>query len=330
MCYARGTAYLQLREIEKVKDCFKEAFRVDVKCYDALVALTEKNMLEEKAEWDFISTLPYEEHCGLSDADFFRSRYMIQLKRYSHKEDIQQAQKEAENDFGLKKSLNVMHSIARTLLAECKYEECLSVCQEIRKEDAFYTKSIPLYITCLYELKMKDELYILAQELVDRLNDEAVTWHAVGMYNLYIEKYSEARRYFNRATDIDQYFEDSWLGYGHAFAAEKDHDQAISAYAMCSKLVPGSHLPDMYIGVQFLEQNMLDAAFVYLNKSYSKCNSDPFLLNEMAVYHYQKKEYPQALDHLRDALKLAKDRQSPLSNLWEKLWANFGHVYRRM
>ncbi|KAI9489986.1 hypothetical protein BDB00DRAFT_840367 [Zychaea mexicana] len=330
MCYARGTAYLQLREIEKAKNCFKEALRVDVKCYDALDALIEYNMLEEKAEWDFISTLPYEEHCGLSDADLFRSLYMIQLKRYSHTEDIQQKQKEAETEFGLKRSLDVMHSTARTLLAECKYEECLSICQEIRKEDALYTKSIPSYITCLYELKMKDELYTLAQELVDRLNDKAVTWHAVGMYYLYIDKYPEARRYFSQATAIDQYFEDSWLGYGHAFAAEKDHDQAISAYAMCSKLIPGSHLPYMYIGVQYMEQNMLDAAFEYLKKSSSKCKSDPFLLNEIATYHYRKAEYPQALDHLRNALKLAKDRQSPLSNLWERLWANFGHVYRRM
>ena len=34
MCYARGNAYLQLKEIDKAKSCFKEALRVDVKCYD--------------------------------------------------------------------------------------------------------------------------------------------------------------------------------------------------------------------------------------------------------------------------------------------------------
>ncbi|KAI9248051.1 hypothetical protein BDA99DRAFT_525630 [Phascolomyces articulosus] len=329
MCYARGNAYLQLKDIDKAKSCFKEALRVDVKCYDALDALIQYNMLEEKIEWEFIMTLPYDEHCG-SDSDLFRSLYMLQLKRYSHTADIQLAQKKAEEDHCLKKSLDVMHSTARTLLAECKYEECLDICQEIRKQDALYTKSIPTYITCLYELKMKDELYTLAQELVDRLNGKAVTWHAVGMYYLYIKKYAEARRYFSQATSIDQYFEDSWLGYGHTFAAEKDHDPAISAYITCSKLIPGSHLPYMYIGVQYMEQNMLDAGYEYLKRSAGKCNSDPFLLNEIAVYHYQTKQYPLALENLRNALKLAKDRQSPRSNLWEKLWANFGHVYRRM
>ncbi|KAI8144775.1 hypothetical protein BJV82DRAFT_606216 [Fennellomyces sp. T-0311] len=329
MCYARGNAYLQLKEIERAKSCFKEALRVDVKCYDALDALIQYNMLEEKHEWEFIMTLPYDEHCG-SDSDLFRSLYMLQLKRYSHTADIQLAQKHAELDHKLKQSLDVMHSTARTLLAECNYEECLRICQEIRKEDTLYTKAIPTYITCLYELHMKDELYTLAQELVDRLNDKAVTWHAVGMYYLYIEKYPDARRYFSQATAIDQYFEDSWLGYGHAFAAEKDHDQAISAYITCSRLIPGSHLPYMYVGVQYMEQNMLDAGYDYFKKSAGKCASDPFLYNEIAAYYYQKQQYQPALDNLRKALKLANGRQSQRSNLWEKLWANFGHVYRRM
>lgn len=43
----------------------------------------------------------------------------------------------------------------------------------------------------------------------------------------------------SQATTMDPYFEASWLGYGHAFAAENDHDQAINAYLTCSKLIPG-------------------------------------------------------------------------------------------
>lgn len=111
---------------------------------------------------------------------------------------------------------------------------------------------------------MKNELYEIAQELVDRLHNEAVTWHAVGMYYLYIKRYAEARQYFRyifrktcslflfsllilffnniffrQAKAVDQYYEPSWLGYGHCFAAENDHEQAINAYNTCSQLVPG-------------------------------------------------------------------------------------------
>lgn len=71
-------------------------------------------------------------------------------------------------------------------------------CYRIRKQDALYTKSLPAYLTALYELRLKDKLYELAQELVTRLNDKAITWHAVGMYELYIGKYQEARKHFRQ------------------------------------------------------------------------------------------------------------------------------------
>jgi anaphase-promoting complex subunit 6 len=49
MCYARGKAYLLIKDIDNARDCFKEALTVDVKCYDALEALVKYNMMEEKA-----------------------------------------------------------------------------------------------------------------------------------------------------------------------------------------------------------------------------------------------------------------------------------------
>ncbi|KAI9315763.1 hypothetical protein BX666DRAFT_1958879 [Dichotomocladium elegans] len=329
MCYVRGTAYLHLRDIEKAKRCFKEALFVDVRCYDALEALVQYNMLDERAEWEFIMTLPYDEHCG-ADAEFFRSLYILHLKKYSHINEVQEAQKKAQEELHLKNSLDVLNSTAESLLAESKFKECLKICEQIQEQDALYVKSIPAYLSCLYELGEKNRLYELAQELVDKLNDEAVTWHAVGMYYLYIKKYSDARRYFSQATAMDPYFEASWLGYGHAFAAENDHDQAINAYLSCSKLIPGAHLPYMYIGMEYMKQNLMDTAYEYLRKSLSKSASDPYLLNEFAVYHYQKKEYTKALEYARTALKLAKGRYSMQSSIWPLIWANLGHVYRNL
>jgi anaphase-promoting complex subunit 6 len=49
MCFARGKAYLLIKDINSARECFKEALTVDVKCYDALEALVKYNMMEEKA-----------------------------------------------------------------------------------------------------------------------------------------------------------------------------------------------------------------------------------------------------------------------------------------
>lgn len=49
LCYARGKAYLMLKDIPNARECFKEALTVDVKCYDALEALVKNNMIDENA-----------------------------------------------------------------------------------------------------------------------------------------------------------------------------------------------------------------------------------------------------------------------------------------
>lgn len=197
----------------------------------------------------------------------------------------------------------------------------------------------------MYELERKNELYEYAQELVSQIKDEAIAWHAVGLYYLFIKKNLDARRFFSQALMSNQFFQESWLGYGHSFSAEKDHDQAINAYMTCSRLIPGydqnktitrrtdrtifrSYLPLMNIAMQFMEQNKLDAAYDYFMLSLEKNKTDPFLHNELAVYYYKVEQYQKARDHLHVALQKARKHQYASSVIWGKVWCNLGHVYR--
>ncbi|KAH9645052.1 hypothetical protein HF086_005597 [Spodoptera exigua] len=41
-----------------------------------------------------------------------------------------------------------------------------------------------------------------------------------------------------------------WLAYGHSFAADNEHDQAMAAYFKASQLMSGCHLPPLYVGVE--------------------------------------------------------------------------------
>ncbi|CAM0135855.1 unnamed protein product [Umbelopsis sp. WA50703] len=329
MCYVRGQAHMKLGDIEKAKGCFKEALLVDVKCYNALDALLSYNMFEEHLEWDFIYGLPYQDQCG-DDADLFRSLYIIKLKKYSHQHVVAEAQDKVERFYGLESSIDVMQSRVETLLTQSKFEDCLEMCKRIRREDEFNTSYVPAYLTCLFELKKKTELFEFANELVKQIPLAEVTWYGVGMYYFYIKNYTEARRYFSQATTINQYFAPAWLAFGHTFAVEKEHDQAISAYATSARLIPGSHLPLMYLGMQYMDENIMEVAFDYLQQSLSLCDNDPFLLNELAVYHYSMNDYEQALEYLEKAEELAKGHQSEKGAIWEKLWCNFGHVHRKL
>jgi anaphase-promoting complex subunit 6 len=123
MCFARGKAYLLIKDIENARECFKEALLVDVKCYDALDALVKYNMMEETAEWEFVMTLQFEK-CG-EDQDFFRHLYSLKLK----KNILNGSKMNADLEI-IEKSLDVQLSIAEAHFDEARYEDCLKICEE--------------------------------------------------------------------------------------------------------------------------------------------------------------------------------------------------------
>lgn len=58
-----------------------------------------------------------------------------------------------------------------------------------------------------------------------------------------------AFRFFSRkSTKLDGRFAPAWIGFGNAFAAQEETDQAVSAYRTAMHLFQGSHLALLYIG----------------------------------------------------------------------------------
>ena len=54
------------------------------------------------------------------------------------------------------------------------------------------------------------------------------------------------------------------------------------------RLFPGTHLPNLFLGMQHLQMNNLNLLEEYLLASYHICNSDPLLLNELGVINFHK------------------------------------------
>lgn len=123
MCFARGKAYLLIKDIDNARECFKEALMVDIKCYDALEALVKYNMMEERAEWEFVMTLPFEQ-CG-EDQEYYRHLYSLKLKK-----NILNGSRMNADFENIEKSLDVQLSIAEGYFDESRYEDCLKICVE--------------------------------------------------------------------------------------------------------------------------------------------------------------------------------------------------------
>lgn len=56
---------------------------------------------------------------------------------------------------------------------------------------------------------------------------------------LSVGKHEQSRRNLNKALTIDPVFGPAWLLFGHSFATEREHDQAMAAYFKATQLMKG-------------------------------------------------------------------------------------------
>lgn len=97
------------------------------------------------------------------------------------------------------------------------------------------------------------------------------------------DKSDQARRYLAKATALDRLFGPAWLAYGHSFAVENEHDQAMAAYFKASQLMKGCHLPLLYIGLECGLTNNIKLADKFFQQAQSIAPNDPFVIHEMGV-----------------------------------------------
>lgn len=326
--YLRGQIYTAQNNFDRAKECYQEAVKIDAKCYEAFDQLIRNNLMAPKEEWKFLTSLDFDRSCG-ENAELTKALYTIRLGKYTNLKGYREAESVLKDDYGLGSNGDVLLSRADMLFVQCRFKDCLELCEKILEDDTFKFSALPDYLACLHELGGRNKLFLTAHEMADNHPNEPVTWLAVGVYYLTIGKVAEARRYFSKASMMNPYFGQAWIGFAHTFAVEGEHEQAISAYSTAARLFQGTHLPSLFLGMQHLHLNNLTLAEEYLYTSYSICKTDPLLLNEMGVVYYHKTELTTAESYFHEALKAASELDSD-PRAWLSINANLGHVYRRM
>lgn len=327
MCFLRGIVFKNLHNIDVAKQCFKEALRIDVKCYDALDIMISNNMLTTSEEQELINGLEFSKQLHGQDADFVKMLYQSKMKKYDRFDEQEEIYTTLATKFQTENA-DLLHAKADVYFTQGRFEKCLECTKRILEMDKFNLACIPMHLVSLYELDHKNELFLIGHELVDQHPKEAVTWFAVGVYYYLIGNIPEARRYFIKASTIDSHYGPAWIGFGHTFALEGEHEKAISAYGTSTRLFQGSHLGPMYIGMQHLQQNNAALAEKYFDACLTICDSDPLLLNEMGVMYYQLGRYDEAITSLHKVVKKLEHSQRK-NVIWETTWLNLAHAYRK-
>ncbi|KAF2436915.1 cell division cycle protein-like protein [Tothia fuscella] len=338
MCYLRGTCYAKQNAFDKAKECYKDAVRIDVQCFEAFDALMKNSLMSPEEEWEFLGSLNYETiivgdgtNPSLSQeaAAFTKLLYTTRLSKYGHSADFTAATEELSTHYHLGANPDISLAKASLLFTQCRFRDALALTSTILDSDLYNFATLPIHLACLHELGEKNALYLLAHSLADTHPQEPCTYLAIGIYYLTISQIASARRFFSKASILDPHFGPAWIGFAHTFAAEGEHDQAISAYSTATRLFQGTHLPNLFLGMQNLQLGNLRLAKEYLKVAYDLCKEDPLLLNELGVVFYHEEEMERAIGIFDRALEIAKEIGSE-PRAWIATRANLGHALRRV
>ncbi|XP_076672851.1 cell division cycle protein 16 [Andrena cerasifolii] len=334
--YVKGRVYEALDNRAVATDCYKQALHCDVYSYQAFEALVQHQMLSASEEKELLESLPFGEQCTEAETELLRLLYESKLKKYQ--EPNRKQTLATCSVMGvlvtdrLLGNLDMEVSEAERLHYNCDYHKCFLLTERILKKDPYHNSCLPVHIACLVELKKTNALFYLAHKLVDLYPDMALAWFAVGCYYYSIGKSDPARRYLVKATALDRLFGPAWLAYGHSFAVENEHDQAMAAYFKAAQLMRGCHLPLLYIGLECGLTNNLKLADKFFQQAQRIAPNDPFVIHEMGVISFYNLDYKTAERQFKEAMKRIQGglKDIILPNKWEALLNNLGHTCRKM
>ncbi|RMJ19857.1 hypothetical protein CDV36_000493 [Fusarium kuroshium] len=336
MCFLRGICYAKQNAFDRAKECYKDAVRIDVQCFEAFQQLMGNSLLSPDEEWQFLESLDFDSIHVSGDvsssqeaADFTKMLYTTRLSKYRNPAAFETAYDSLSTHYHLASNPDLQLARADLLYTQCRYRDALTITNSILQEDKYNFSVYPVHLACLFELREKNLLFLISHNLADNHPEEPCSWLAVGIYYFSIDKIPEARRYFSKASMMDAHFGPAWIGFAHTFAAEGEHDQAISAYSTAARLFMGTHLPQVFLGMQNHALNNMTLAEEFLKTAYSLCKTDPLLLNEMGVVKYHQDKPKEAAQYFSAALKIAEDIDSEPS-AWLAARTNLGHAFRRL
>ncbi|TKA69260.1 hypothetical protein B0A55_08108 [Friedmanniomyces simplex] len=336
MCYLRGLCYAKQNAFDRAKECYKDAVRIDVQCFEAFDQLMKNSLMSPGEEWAFLESLNFDTvQTDVGDggdaqeaAEFVRNLYITRLSKYSRTEDFTNALDTLSTHYRLSQNPDILLAKADLLSSTSRFEPALALTSSILAQDPYNFACLPLHLALLYQLHHTTALFALSHDLADTHPHEPCTWLAVGTYYVSTSRIPEARSYFSKASLMDPHFGPAWIGFAHTFAAEGESDQAIAAYSTAARLFQGTHLPQLFLGMQQIQLDNLAIAREYLTGAYNMCKTDPLLINELGVCAYKEGDLDSAIRSFDLALKITEENAAPPRQSREAR-LNLAHALRK-
>jgi len=195
-------------------------------------------------------------------------------------------------------------------------------------------KLLQWHISLLVENENAIELFKISHRLINMDYENWHGWYAAGCYYLTIHKYEKAAELLRKSLTKEPSAGLAYLALGHAFSNEKEHDQAMSAYLTAERVMRGSALPHLYVGLEYGSTGNHDQAESFLRRAMEIEPENPLVLHELGTNAYQLGKFSRAKEYYEAAMVIIEqskaEYESEVVSRWAPLLHNLGNCYRKL
>ncbi|KPA83064.1 putative CDC16 [Leptomonas pyrrhocoris] len=312
MCYIAKTAELS-GDAGKAIRFYKMALAADPFCGEAISAFLERNLLDRREVVRIIDSLILPE-----EAEVYRQA----LKARVGPETVN------FSDPGIPKTLVLLASAKREYESN-NLRQALSLTTEILESEPYHRETLCLHLCLLVDSKATPMLFEKAHFLSKKKCYTELAVYAIGCFYFSLSNYERAGRYFSRAAELDCYFAEAWVAYGHCYAKLEESEQALNVYRRAMNYFPGLNACCTYVGMQYSRVHQRPVARCFFEESLRKNPHDSLVLNELGTLAMRSLNFEEALHFFQEAYDSLPNRENP-SEHEDCIVFNLATVFRKL
>lgn len=226
------------------------------------------------------------------------------------------------NELYLNSDIDLMRLEATMYHNINNYESSLNILYNLQNKDFYFTKYIPIICGSMLHMNKSKDLNIFCSRLNHSFPDEQFTFYAFGCYSLLTKNLELAKKSFLKCKSLPYAL--IALGLVHSLLDEMPSTEKVFRNGVY--LFPGSHIFNLYLGMEYIKSNNLKYALLCLERAMDTSSKVPLIYNEIGAIYYKKGQFDTALEYFNEGIRLCLSDQSME---YQKLLINRSHVLRK-
>ncbi|CCW67984.1 unnamed protein product [Phytomonas sp. Hart1] len=313
ICYIAKCSELCGDTVEAVR-YYKIALEKDPFCGEALMSMVKRKLLTPKEISDFIDTLRFP-----PEAEIIKKCYKAKLNITNMDSDWSQ---------DLPPNLALLQKVRREYERNNLHKALLLISNFLER-DPYDRDAVCLYLCTLIDMNATPKLFEEAHFLTKNKSRSELAVYAIGCYYYSLSNFERAGRYFCRATELDCYFAEAWVAYGHCYSKLEEGEQALDVYRRAMNFFPGLTECLTFSGMQYSRIHQWPIAVCFFEESLKKSPNNPLVLNEMGVVFVRNGNLQEALKFFYQAYNNLPNKENP-SERQDCILFNLATILRKL